>query len=76
MHLVGFIIRIYRNAPLAEHQNDELVWRFVGRDSDWPGAGRSGDRIPLQARLSAPVQTAPGPTWPRVQWIPGLSPGH
>ena len=27
---------------------------------DWLRAGRSGDRIPMEARFSAPVQTGPG----------------
>jgi hypothetical protein len=30
------------------------------RYSDWLRAGRSGDRIPVRTRFSAPVQTSPG----------------
>jgi hypothetical protein len=32
----------------------------VGQDSNWLWAGWSGSRIPLEASLSAPVQTDPG----------------
>ena len=38
-------------------------------------AGWSGDRIQVGARLSAPLQTGPGPTQPPVHWVPGLSRG-
>jgi hypothetical protein len=38
------------------------VWTGqLSRYSDQLGAGRSGDRIPVEARFSAPVQTGPGP---------------
>ena len=33
---------------------------YLSRYSDWLRAGRSGDRIPVEARFSAPVQTSPG----------------
>ena len=33
----------------------------MGQDSDSLRVGRSGDRIPTEARFSAPVQTDPGP---------------
>jgi hypothetical protein len=46
---------------------------WVGRDSDLLRDGRSGDRIPVEARFSTPVQTGPG-THP--QWMPGLSRGQ
>ena len=33
---------------------------WLSRYSDWLRAGRSGDRIPVRARFSLPVQTGPG----------------
>jgi len=39
-------------------------------------AGPSGDRIPVIAEFSAPVQTDPRPTLPPVQWVPPLFPGE
>jgi len=33
---------------------------MVRKYSDWIGAGRSGDRIPVGSRFSVPVQTDPG----------------
>jgi len=48
--------------------------------SDWLRAGRSGDRIPVGARFSAPVQTVPGayPTYctMRTESFPGIKSGR
>jgi len=37
--------------------------------------GRSGCRIPVSVRFTAPVQTGPRTTQPTLQWVPGLFPG-
>jgi hypothetical protein len=37
-----------------------LTSGHLRRHSDWLRAGRSGNRIPVKARFSAPVQTGPG----------------
>jgi len=53
------------------------VWAGqLSQYSDWLRAGRSRDRIPVGAKLSAPVQTPLQPTQPPVQWVPGLPRGE
>ena len=37
--------------------------------------GRSGDRIPVGAIFSAPVQTGPGAHQHPIKWVPGTLPG-
>jgi hypothetical protein len=38
-----------------------IMWTWwLSRYSDWLGAGRSGDRIPVEVKFLAPVQTGPG----------------
>ena len=44
-------------------------------DSDSLWAGRSGERIPVELRFSAPVQTGPEAHPAPYSWIPGLFPG-
>jgi hypothetical protein len=36
--------------------------------------GQTGNQILVGVRFSTPVQTAPGPTQPPIQWVPGLLP--
>jgi len=48
---------------------------LVSRYSDWLRAGWSRDRIPVEARFSATVQTGFVVNPPPVQWVPGLFPG-
>jgi hypothetical protein len=45
---------------------------YLCRYSDLPWVGRSGNRIPVVARHSAPAQTGPGTTQPPVIWVTGL----
>jgi hypothetical protein len=45
------------------------------RYSDSLRDGRFGDRIPVGARFSAPVQTGLGAHPPPIQWVPALSRG-
>jgi len=53
---------------------------FTGRDSSVGiatsyGAGRSGDRIPVRAIFSAPVQIGPGTHPASYKMVTGLFPG-
>jgi len=48
---------------------------YLSRYSDAVRAGRSGDRIPMAARFSAPVQTGPGPHPPSYTMGTGSFPG-
>ena len=43
--------------------------------SDSLRAGRSGDRMPVGAIFSAPVQTGPEAHQPLVKWVRGISRG-
>ena len=49
------ISKIYVNQPTTW-----VVGRVAIQYSDWLRTGRSGDRIPVEARFSTPVQTGPG----------------
>ena len=62
LRLEHFRIQLY-----SQHRSG-----YRSRYSYSPRAGRSGERIPLRARFSAPVQTGPGATQPPVQWVTGL----
>ena len=66
---------IYHYCLKYMHGAELLLWAGSAQSvSDLLRAGRSGDRIPVGARFSEPVQTNLGAsTQPPIQWIPGHS---
>ena len=48
---------------------------FLCHHSEKLRAERSGNRIPVETRLYAAVQTGPEAHQPPIQWVPGHSPG-
>jgi len=82
----GINLLIYKNSsPTSENtecflQNDQfvnVVWgeKKISRYSDSLRPGRSGDRIPVGARFSAPLQTGPGAHLASCKLVPSLFPG-
>jgi hypothetical protein len=53
----------------------DRAWAGIARCSDSLRAGRSGYRIPVEARFSAPVQTGPGAHPPSYTMGTGYLPG-
>ena len=49
--------------------------KYLSRYSDLLRTGRSGDRIPVEAKFSAPVQTGPGAHTPSSTMSTGSFPG-
>jgi len=78
-----------RSLKATDKRNNNIIVRIKtlrekcgsgqrSRSSNWLRTGRSGDRTPMEARFSAPVQSGPAPrppAQPPVQWVTGISPG-
>jgi hypothetical protein len=61
---------------LKQSRNNETLRYWIrARVAQSLWAGRSGDRIPVGVRFSAPVQTDPGIPQRPLQWVPRLFPG-
>ena len=53
-----------------------ILWaQSLSRYSDWLRAGQSGDRIPVEARFSAPAQTGSGAHTASCTTFTGSFPG-
>jgi len=77
---VHYILKVW-TAIFVLCSSREMWAGYCSRYNRWLRAGWSGDRIPVGARFSSPVQTGLGPTQPPVQWVPVLyrgkeRPGH
>jgi len=69
-------VAAYFRSVMNNNVSNTVMWAgWSSRYSDWLQAGRSGDRIPVEAKFSASVQTGPGAQPPYLNWVPVLSRG-
>jgi hypothetical protein len=74
-HKFAYVSHVKRATCVAHHIFDLFGVVVFSRKSDSLRSGRSGDRIPVEERFSAPSRPALGPTQPSVQWVPAFFPG-